>query len=101
MELMELCTKLEKQVESLTKDLALVKEQHAKDISLLHQEIQLLKEELQGFKSKKRTAKLVISSSSSPHDDNSEDFSVGKGNSPKQGRKTGADTKGRRINFED
>ena len=57
-----------------------------------------MKEELQGFKTKKRTAKLVISSSTSLPSDN---ISAEHGNSPKHGRKTGAETKGRRIDFED
>ena len=48
-----------------------------------------------------RPAKLVISSPSSPHDGDSKDFSEAFGNSPKQGRKTDAETKGRKIDFGD
>ena len=76
------------------------KKLHATELNSLRAEIQTLKEEVQGLK-KQRSAKLVISSPSSPHDGASEAFSEDLGNSPKQGRKTDAETKGRRIDFED
>jgi hypothetical protein len=99
-ELMELCTRLVKQVNSLEKDLAQTKKQHAKDFNSLTAEIKSLKEEVQGLK-KQRYAKIVISSPSSPHDGDSKDFSEDFGNSQKHGRRTDAETKGRRIDIED
>ena len=47
-----------------------------------------------------RSAKLVLSSPSSPYDD-FEGFSEHLGNSPKQGRKTDTGTQGRILNFEE
>ena len=63
-------------------------------------ELKNLLEEVQGLK-KQRSAKIVLSSSSSPQDVASEDFSEDLGNSSKQGRKTDAETKGRKIDFGD
>jgi predicted RND superfamily exporter protein len=97
---MELCITLVKHVKSLKDDLAQTKKQHAKDISTLTEEIQSLKKEVDDLKKLKST-KLVISSPSSPHDEDSEYLSEDLGNSLKQGRiKTDATFKGRRLNFE-
>jgi hypothetical protein len=99
-ELMRLCTNLVKQVKALEKELAQTKQQHATELAQMRAEIKNLQEEVEGLK-KHRSANLVLSSSSSPHDEDSAYFSEDLGNSPKQGRiKTDATVKGRRLNFE-
>jgi flagellin-like hook-associated protein FlgL len=97
-ELIELCTKLVKQVQALEKDLAQTKQHHAAELNQMKAEIKRLKDEVESLK-KKRSAKVVFSSSSSPQDEFSAGFSGGLGDSSKQGRKTDAETKGRKIDF--
>jgi hypothetical protein len=97
-ELMELCTNLVKQVNALEKELALTKQHHATELAQMKAEIKSLQEEVQGFK-KQRSANIVFSSSSSPQDDASAEFRDDLGDSSKQGRKTDAETKGRKIDF--
>lgn len=98
-ELMELYTKLVKQVQALEKDLTQTKKQHATELNGLRVEIQTLKEEVQGLK-KQRSAKLVISSSSTPHDDDSVASDDDMGDSSKQRRKTDATFEGRKLDFD-
>lgn len=99
-ELMELCTNLVTQVKALEKELAQTKQQHATELAQLKAEIKNLQDEVQGLK-KQRSANIVLSTSSSPQDAASEDFSEDLGNSSKQGRNTDAETKGRKIYFGD
>jgi hypothetical protein len=99
-ELMELCTKLVKQVQTLEKDLAQTKEQHATELNQLKAEIQKLQNEVENLK-QKRHVQVVVSSPSTPHDTLSAGSSYGLGISSKQGRKTNAEFKGRSTNFEE
>jgi hypothetical protein len=99
-ELMELCTKLFKQVTALEKELAKTKQAHATELTQMKAEIKSLKDEVESLK-KHRSANLVLSSFSSPPHDDSAYFSEDLGDSSKQGRiKTDAEFKGRKLNFE-
>jgi hypothetical protein len=100
-ELMELCTKLTKQVQTLEKDLVQTKEQHATELNLLKDEIQKLQNEVENLKKKRHVHVVVSSPSSSPHDALSAGSSHGLGISSKQGRKLDEEIKGRSTNFED
>lgn len=95
-ELMGLYTNLVKQVKALEKELAQTKQHHATELAQMKAEIKNLQEEVEGLK-KQRSAKIVFSSSSSPQEAFSDDL----GDSSKQGRKTDAETKGRKIDFGD
>ncbi|PWA89426.1 hypothetical protein CTI12_AA109180 [Artemisia annua] len=96
-ELMKKCTTLSKQVAKLEKDLAKTQRQHAMDNKTLRAHIEQLQEEVQQLKNKRRV-NIVKSSSSSGDDDTDNDDD---GDSPKQGRKTNAETEGRRLNFKE
>lgn len=98
-ELMELCTKLTKQVHTLEKDLAQTKEQHATELNHLKSEIQKLQNEVQNLK-KQRHVQVVVSSPSLPHDDLSAGSSSGLGISSKQGRKSDAEIEGRKLDLD-
>ena len=95
-ELMDICTKLVKQVQALEKDLAQTKEQHATELKTLKDEIDKLQNEVENLK-KKRSQ--VVLSSSSPSDELSASSSKVLGDSSKQGRKIDAELKGRSKNF--
>ena len=79
--------------------MAQTKEQHARDIQGFSTEITTLKEEMQQLK-RHRSANIVLSSPSLPHDLDSEDTNDDLGDSPKQGRKLDTWTKGRKLDFE-
>ena len=97
-ELMATCTNLTQQVSDLKLELALTKEIHAQDIQGLKSEIQGFKDQLATLQ-RKRTSKLIMSSSS--HDSDSEPEGGNLGDSPKQGRKTDDQTQGRKLIFEE
>ena len=94
-DLMELCTKLTKQVTALEKDLAMTKQHYATELNQMKAEIKRLQDEVESLKKH--------NSSTSPlQDDDSIALSEDLGNSPKQGRiRTEAEFKGRRLNFEE
>ncbi|MCO6516803.1 MAG: hypothetical protein J6586_10005, partial [Snodgrassella sp.] len=98
-ELMGLCTKLTKQVQTLEKDLALTKVQHATELNQLKTEIQKLQAEVVDLK-KKRHVQVVVSSPSSTHDGLATGSGYDLGTSSKQGRKPDAELKERSKNFD-
>ena len=98
-ELIDKCTTLEAKVQSLEDELKQTKQLYKDDLSKILKQMQTMQEEINTLK-KKRAAHLVVSSPSSGHDGDSDRSSDDLGDSPKQGRKTDARTKGRKLEFE-
>ena len=95
---MATCTNLTQQVSDLKLELAQTKETHAQDILSLQSEIQELKDQLAKLQ-RRKTSKLIISSSSQDSDSEPEGGNLD--DSSKQGRKTDDQTQGRKLVFEE